>query len=261
MFYGFQSGAVTIPGFEVKHVLKDIQELNVLAREGELEVTAVSAAAYPTVADKYWVMNVGSSVGRGYGPVVVARQPADLSALEGKRLAVPGLQTTAHLLARLLLPAFEPVVVRFDEVMDVVNQGGADFALVIHDGQLTYAESGFHKVADLGVLWKAETDLPIPLGLDLVRKDLGRPLAETICAAMKASIEHALAHPRGADEYARTFGRNLDLGTSARFVRMYVNEDTLDFGSEGRRALEALFERAGRLGLADGGFNLDIVGA
>lgn len=261
MFYGFQTGAVTISGFVVKHVLKDIQELNVLARKGELEVTAVSAAAYPSVADKYWVMNVGSSVGRGYGPVVVAKQPADVAALEGKRLAVPGLQTTAHLLARLLLPAFEPVVVRFDEVMDAVRSGQADFALVIHDGQLTYAESGFHKVADLGEMWKSETGLPIPLGLDLVRKDLGRPLAETICAAMKASIEHALANPVGADEYARTFGRDLDLATSARFVRMYVNADTLDFGSEGRRALETLFVRARRLGLSESVEDLEIVGA
>lgn len=261
MFYGFQTGAVTIPGFEVKHVLKDIQELNVLARAGELEVTAVSAAAFPSVADKYWVMNVGASVGRGYGPVVVATQPSEMSALNGKRLAVPGLQTTAYLLARLLLPAFEPVVVRFDEVMNAVRDGRADFALVIHDGQLTYAESGFHKVADLGELWKTETALPIPLGLDLVRKDLGRPLAETICAAMKASIEHALAHPAGADAYARTFGRDLDLPTSARFVRMYVNEDTLDFGSEGRRALETLFERAGKLGLAESIGDIEIIGA
>jgi 1,4-dihydroxy-6-naphthoate synthase len=193
--------------------------------------------------------------------VVVALRPADVAAVEGKRLAVPGLQTTAHLLARLLLPAFEPVVVRFDEVMDAVRSGQADFALVIHDGQLTYAESGFHKVADLGELWKSETDLPIPLGLDLVRKDLGRPLAETICAAMKDSIEYALANPAGADEYARTFGRNLDLPTSARFVRMYVNADTLDFGSVGRRALETLFERAGRLGLAEAIGDLEIVGA
>jgi 1,4-dihydroxy-6-naphthoate synthase len=261
MFYGFQTGAVTIPGFEVKHVLKDIQELNLLARKGQLEVTAVSAAAYPSVADKYWIMNVGSSVGRGYGPVVVATHEADPGSLAGKRLAVPGLQTTAHLLARLLLPAFEPVVVRFDQVMDAVKDGRADYALVIHDGQLTYGASGFHKVADLGELWKSETNLPIPLGLDLVRKDLGRPLAEQICAAMKTSIEFALAHPRGADEYARSFGRELDLGTSARFVRMYVNEDTLDFGSEGRQALEKLYERAGTVGLAERVDDLEIIGA
>jgi 1,4-dihydroxy-6-naphthoate synthase len=261
MFYGFQTGAVTIPGFEVKHVLKDIQELNVMARDGELEVTAVSAAAYPSVADKYWIMNVGSSVGRGYGPVIVATHPCGKDALAGKRLAVPGLETTAHLLARLLLPAFQPVVVRFDQVMDAVKAGAADFALVIHDGQLTYGDAGFHKVADLGELWKTRTNLPIPLGLDLVRKDLGRPLAEQVCAALKASIEFALAHPRGADEYARTFGRGLDLGTSARFVRMYVNEDTLDFGREGRRALETLYEQAGRLGLAEPVRDLEIIGA
>lgn len=260
MFYGFQTGAVKLEGFEVVHVLKDIQELNELARHGSLEVTAISAAAYPSVADKYWVMDVGASVGRGYGPLVVARQETNPKTLRGKRLAVPGLQTTAYLLARLLMPEFEPVVVRFDQVMETVRSGGADFALVIHDGQLTYGESGFHKVADLGELWEKETGLPIPLGLDLVRKNLGRDLALRVCAAMKTSIKYALAHPAGADEYARAFGRDLDLPTSARFVRMYVNEDTLNLGQEGKRAIETLFQKAGAIGLAEPIEELEIIG-
>lgn len=250
MFYGFQQEAVTLPGYKIVHVLKDIQELNVLAEDGELEVTAVSAAAFPRLADKYWVMNVGASVGRGYGPVVISPTPAGVSEVAGKRLAVPGLQTTAYLLARLYLPEFIPVVVPFDQVMDTVRSGDADFALVIHDGQITFQDSGFFKVLDLGKAWDSDTGLPIPLGLDLVRRNLGREFAEKVCAAMKASIEYAFANPEGADAYARSFGRDLDLPTSARFVRMYVNEDTLDFGDEGRKALELLLSKA-----ADRGFS------
>lgn len=261
MFYGFQSGAVELDGFEVTHVLKDIQELNELATTGELEVTAVSAAAYPSIADKYWVMNVGSSIGRNYGPVIVALSPQPLSAVAGKKIAVPGLQTTAYLLARLYLPDFEPVVVPFDKVMDTVRAGKADFALVIHDGQITYGDRGFHKVIDLGEAWWADTQLPIPLGLDLVRKDLGRETAERVCAAMKRSIEYALANPQGADEYAQSFGRELDLDTSAKFVRMYVNEDTLDMGPEGRKALKTLLQRAHAKGITGPLDELEIIGA
>lgn len=261
MFYGFQSGAVKLEGFEVTHVLKDIQELNELARTGELEVTAVSAAAFPAIADKYWVMNVGASIGRNYGPVVVALKPTAAADVAGNRLAVPGLQTTAYLLARLYLPEFEPVVVHFDQVMDTVRAGDADFALVIHDGQITYGNRGFHKVIDLGEAWYADTKLPIPLGLDLVRKDLGRETAERVCAAMKASIEHAIANPEGADVYAQSFGRDLDLPTSAKFVRMYVNEDTLDMGDEGRQALQLLLERAHARGISERLEKLDVIGA
>lgn len=261
MFYGFQQEAVTLPGYRIEHVLKDIQELNALAKTGELEVTAVSAAAYPAVADKYYIMNVGSSVGRGYGPMVVSTTPRKVGALKGRRLAVPGLETTAYLLARLYLPEFTPVVMPFDQVMPAVKEGRADFALVIHDGQLTYESSGFHKVLDLGEAWEHETGLPIPLGLDLVRRDLGREMAEKVCAALKASIEYGLAHPEGADEYARGFGRELDLPTSARFVRMYVNEDTLDLGADGRAALELLWKRAATLGLLQPLASLDIVGS
>ena len=261
MFYGFQSGAVQLPGFRIEHVLLDIQELNALAKSGELEVTAVSAAAYPSVADKYFIMNVGSSVGRGYGPVVVSTSPRKVGALKGRRLAVPGLETTAYLLARLYLPEFIPVVMPFDQVMPAVRDGRADFALVIHDGQLTYDTSGFHKVVDLGESWEHETGLPIPLGLDLVRRDLGRDLAEQVCAALKASIEYGLANPEGADLYAQSFGRELDLPTSARFVRMYVNEDTLDLGAEGRAALELLWHRAAEMGLTARLASVDVVGA
>jgi 1,4-dihydroxy-6-naphthoate synthase len=261
MFYGFHTGAVRIDGYAITHVLKDIQELNELARRGELEVTAVSAAAYSQVADKYWVMNAGASVGRNYGPVIVSLRPSRVSDVEGKRIAVPGLQTTAYLLARTYLPDFRPVVVRFDHVLDAVRNGKADYALVIHDGQLTYERQGFLKVIDLGEAWYAETKLPIPLGLDLVRKDLGRNLAERFCSALRASIEHSLQNPDGADEYAREFGRDLDLATSARFVRMYVNDDTLDLGPDGRRALQMLLDKASEQGLGRRVESLEFIGA
>lgn len=261
MFYGFQQEAVTLPGYKIVHVLKDIQELNVLAKDGELEVTAVSAAAFPGLADQYWVMNVGASVGRGYGPVIISPEPTDSSAVAGKRIAVPGLQTTAYLLARFYLPEFVPVVVPFDRVMDSVRSGDADFALVIHDGQITFEDSGFHKVLDLGKAWDSDTGLPIPLGLDLVRRNLGREFAEEVCAAMKASIEYAFANPEGADAYARSFGRDLDLPTSARFVRMYVNEDTLDFGDEGRKALQLLLSKAADRGFSPPMGKIEFIGA
>lgn len=260
MFYGFQQEAVTLPGYKIVHVLKDIQELNVMAKDGELEVTACSAAAFPSLADKYWVMNVGASVGRGYGPVIVSSKPAEVAAVTGKRIAVPGLQTTAFLLARLYLPEFTPVVVPFDKVMDTVRSGNADFALVIHDGQITFENSGFHKVLDLGEAWSADTGLPIPLGLDLVRRDLGREFAEEVCAVLKASIEYAFANPEGADEYARSFGRDLDLPTSAKFVRMYVNEDTLNFGDEGRKALQLLLSKAADRGFSEPMGEIEFIG-
>lgn len=261
MFYGFHTGAARIDGYDITHVLRDIQELNELARHGELEVTAISAAAYPQVADKYWVMNVGASVGRNYGPVIVSKRPSDVKAIAGQRVAVPGLQTTAYLLARVFLPEFRPVVVRFDKVLDAVRSGDADFALVIHDGQLTYGRQGFHKVIDLGEAWYRETKLPIPLGLDLVRKDLGRALAQRFCSALRASIEYSLENPAGADEYARGFGRDIDLATSTRFVRMYVNEDTLDLGADGRRALQLLLDMASERGLGSRLSTLEFIGA
>jgi 1,4-dihydroxy-6-naphthoate synthase len=246
MFFGLARGAVTIRDHRIEHVLEDIQSLNELALQGAIEVTAISAHAYPRVADRYWVMQCGASMGLGYGPIVVVR-PGELSssdALAGRRVAIPGELTTAYLVARLHLPAFQAVPVAFDRIPEAVMAGHVDAGLVIHEGQITYAEMGLEKLADLGEVWLSDTGLPLPLGLDVVRKDLGRDLAGEISAALAASIEHAFRNEDEAVEYALGFGRGLDREKARRFVLMYVNEYTRDMGEKGRRALETLLGRA-----------------
>jgi 1,4-dihydroxy-6-naphthoate synthase len=190
-------------------------------------------------------------MGLGYGPIVVARPggPASVDALAGRRVAIPGELTTAYLVARLYLPDFEPVPVAFDRIPQAVLEGHVDAGLVIHEGQITYAETGLVKVADLGEVWHADTGLPLPLGLDVVRKDLGRELAGEISAGLAASIEYAFSNEDEAVEYALGYGRGLDREKARRFVLMYVNEYTRDMGGEGRRALEMLLARAAAAGL------------
>ncbi|HUP01440.1 MAG TPA: MqnA/MqnD/SBP family protein [Gemmatimonadota bacterium] len=251
MFFGLATGAVTIRDFRVEHVLEDIQTLNEMARAGGIEVTAISAHAYPFVADDYWILRCGASMGMGYGPIVVARPegPGTVEALAGRRVAIPGRLTTAYLVAQLYLPDFEAVERPFDQILDSVREGEADAGLVIHEGQITYGDYGLAKVADLGALWQADTGLPLPLGLDVVRKDLGRELAGEISAGLGASIDHAFDHEDEAVAYALEYGRGLDPQRARTFVRMYVNEFTRDIGEVGRRALEALFEKGARAGL------------
>ena len=251
MFFGLARGAVTIRDYRIEHVLEDIQSLNELALRGAIEVTAISAHAYPRIADRYWVMRCGASMGRGYGPIVVTRPggSGSVDSLAGRRVAIPGELTTAYLVARLYLPDFEPVPVAFDRIPQAVLEGHVDAGLVIHEGQITYAETGLVKVADLGEVWLADTGLPLPLGLDVVRKDLGRELAGEISAGLAASIEYAFLNEDEAVEYALGFGRGLDQEKARRFVLMYVNEYTRDMGGEGRRALELLLARAAAAGL------------
>jgi 1,4-dihydroxy-6-naphthoate synthase len=251
MFFGLARGAVTIRDYRIEHVLEDIQSLNELALQGAIEVTAISAHAFPRIADRYWVMRCGASMGLGYGPIVVARPggPGSVDALAGRRVAIPGELTTAYLVARLYLPDFEPVPVAFDRIPQAVLVGHVDAGLVIHEGQITYAETGLVKVADLGEVWLADTGLPLPLGLDVVRKDLGRELAGEISAGLAASIEYAFSNEDEAVEYALGYGRGLDREKARRFVLMYVNEYTRDMGGEGRRALEMLLARAAAAGL------------
>ena len=258
MFYGFAQGAVQVelPGaagkvrrWRVDHLLEDIQSLNERAMTGELEITAVSAHAYPFVAEKYWVMRTGVSMGDDYGPIVVAREPGTLAGLRGARIAVPGMQTTAMLTLKLFLDEFRPVLVRFDQILEAVRDGQADAGIVIHEGQLTWQTMGVHKIADLGGLWKAETGHPLPLGLDIVRKDLGLELAGAASAALRRSIEYAQDHHQEAMRYALQFGRGLDTQLGDRFVGMYVNHWTLDMGDKGKRALAVLLDRAAEAGL------------
>ncbi len=269
MFHGFAVGAVCVelPGREaahprrwrVEHLLEDIQSLNERALAGELEITAISAHAYPFVASRYWVMRTGVSMGDGYGPLVVAPEPMTLASLKGAQIAVPGMMTTAILALRLFLPEFRPVPVRFDEIPAAVRAGRFDAGLVIHEGQLTFEADGLCKVADLGVLWKEKTGLPLPLGLDVVRRDLGPELAGACSTALRRSIEYARAHSEAALAYALEYGRGLTTQLGERFVGMYVNDWTLDMGEKGRRALVTLLDAAADAGLAPRVENLELV--
>lgn len=256
MFYGFATGRVTIGDFRIEHVLEDIQTLNEQALRNEIEVTAISAAVYPAIRDNYWVLPMGASVGRNYGPVV-AKRAGDTPA--GRRIAVPGLQTTAAMLLRLYAPDFEPTPLRFDEIPAALKRGEVDYGLLIHEAQITYADLGLEKVMDLGVEWSKDTALPIPLGLDVVRKDLGRPLALEIAQALKRSIEAANADRDKAVEYALRYGRGLAKDLTDRFVGMYVNDDTLEIGEEGERALNVLFDKAHAAGILNGRVTADVL--
>ncbi|MDH3197461.1 MAG: ABC transporter substrate-binding protein [Candidatus Krumholzibacteria bacterium] len=250
MFYALAKRIVTIPGYQVDHVMADIQTLNQKARKGELPVTAISAAVYPEVAHRYRIMSCGASVGRNYGPILLAPEPMTLSDLANKRIAVPGDFTTAYMLLRLFVGApFQPVQVAFDKVIDAVQSGQADAAVIIHEGQLTWQQTGLHLVLDLGKAWTDDTGLPIPLGLDVIDRRLGDQTMHTIARALKESIVYARAHEDDALDYAMQFGRGIDRDTCRTFVRMYVNEDTVDMGEEGRRALEELFRRAVERGM------------
>ena len=249
MFCALSRGAVRIRDFRIEHVLDDIESLNHRAMKGELEVTAVSAHAFLDLADKYWILATGASMGEGYGPVVVAKRPLSSEELRGKRVAIPGEKTTAALLAKIYLPEFEPVVRPFDKIFETVARGEADAGVLIHEGQLTYRKEGFHKVEDFGEKWDEETGLPLPLGLDVVRKDLGRELAKEINDALRASIEWAYEHEDEALTYALQFGRGLQRELGRRFVKMYVSDLTKDMGEPGEKALSELFSRAEAAGV------------
>ncbi len=260
MFYGLASGRVKVRGYTVDHVLEDIESLNRRARAAELDVTAISAAAYPSVASLYRIMSCGASVGRRYGPVVLAREPLSVQQLAGRRIAVPGEHTTAYLLFRLYVTTeFEPVLMDFETIMDAIADRSVDAGVVIHEGQLTWPSSGLHKVVDLGDAWMSDTGLPIPLGLDVVRRGLGDDTMTAVAKGLKDSIVLARSHENEAVDYAKQFGRGVDRETCRAFVRMYVNEDTVDMGDEGRRALETLYAKAVDRGLLDRAPDLDIL--
>ena len=250
MFCALSHGAVKIRDFEIEHVLQDIQTLNERAMQGELEVTAISAHAFLSVADHYWIMATGASMGEGYGPVVVSRKPMTIEELAGKRVAIPGEVTTAALLSRIFLPKFQPIVRSFDKVFDSIDCGEAEAGVIIHEGQLTYEQLGYYKIEDFGERWNKETGgLPLPLGLDVVRRDLGRELAQEINRAMRASIDWAYENEEEALTYSLQFGRGLERELGRRFVKMYVSGLTKDMGESGEKALRELFSRAESAGI------------
>ena len=262
MFFAMEKKYVEISGYSVAHHMEDIESLNVLAESGKLPVTAISAARYPDVAAHYRIMSCGSSIGRNYGPMAVSADPMTESDLEGKRVAVPGIFTTSWLLFQIFGPKkCEPVFVDFDDVGPAVEEGRADVGILLHEGQILYEKLGFHGIMSLGEKWHEATGLPIPLGVDLVSRQIGDELAQEIADASLASINYARDHEDDALEYALGFGRGIDPEDGKKFVRMYVNEDTVDMGEEGRQALEKLFSMAVERGVLGELPELDIVQA
>jgi 1,4-dihydroxy-6-naphthoate synthase len=241
MFYGLSSGKVKLDGITIQHHLEDIQTLNERAMRGELEVTAISAHAYAFVADKYWVMRTGASMGEGYGPVIVSKKYRSLDELAGKTVATPGPMTTATLLFKIFTEGIEQVDVPFDQIMDRVSSGEFDAGLLIHEGQITFQEQGFSKILDFGELWERLYGLPLPLGLDVVRKDLGEETARKLSQGLRQSIHYGYTHQSDAIPYALQYGRGIDVKLGERFVKMYVSELTVDMGENGLKALQLLY--------------------
>ena len=249
MFYALAAGKVGDPDLEFVHVLQDIQTLNERAFRGEYEVTAVSFHAYAYLSDRYALLPHGASMGEGYGPMIVAREPMAPDALRGKRIAVPGKLTTAVLALGLWCPGLEQTVARFDEIPDAVLAGRVDAGLIIHEGQVTYGRQGLHKVLDLGEWWTGETGLPLPLGGNVIRKDLGPDVMRRVSRLLHESIRYGLAHRRDALAHAMQYGRGLDVPLADRFVGMYVNQWTLEYGDRGREAVRRLLHRGHERGI------------
>jgi 1,4-dihydroxy-6-naphthoate synthase len=261
MFYGLASGAVATPGFVYRHVLRDIQTLNEWAREERLDTTAISVHAYAYVAEKYAVLASGASMGeQNYGPLVVARRAVPVSALRGARIAVPGLLTSAYLALQLCVGEVTPVVMPFDTIMDAVAQGRVPYGLLIHEGQLTHAELGLACVLNLGAWWYEETGLPLPLGVNVVRRSLPDDVKMRIARDLRESIAYALRHRAEALTWALQYARGMESQTADTFVGMYVNERTLDMGPDGRAGIEHFLQRAHEAALIPSLPPLDFVG-
>lgn len=251
MFYALTQGLLATDGLEIRHVLQDIESLNQAAFHGTYEITALSFHGYAYLADRYQLMPSGASFGDGYGPVVVSRRPLRREDMVGLQVAIPGELTTAHLALRLWQPAVKTSIVPFDRILDVVAAGQVEAGVVIHEGQLTYGDVGLQKVVDLGEWWKGETGLPLPLGGNGIRRDLPEALKRRLCRLLSQSIEFGLDHRAEALGYALRYARGLedDLARSDRFVGMYVNDWTRDYGEAGRRAVQLLLDRGHEAGI------------
>ena len=264
LFYAMTQGRIPLRGMEVEHRLEGIEELNQRALRGELEMTAISLHAYPYVAERYLLLTTGASVGEGYGPVVVAREPMKPEDLPRTRVAVPGRYTTAALLLQLALREAPPlpaagsrpprsqlrtIVMPFDQILDAVKEGWVAAGVLIHEGQITYPKHGLHKVLDLGEWWKERTGFPVPLGVNVVRRDLGSERLRELAEVFKESLDYAFAHRAEALEYAMRYGRGLDLALTDRFVGMYVNRWSVEIRPDGAQAMQKLLDQAAEAGL------------
>ena len=269
MFYALSAGKIDTGDLRYEHELSDIESLNRRALQGELEVTAVSIHAYAYLADKYALLNSGSSMGDKYGPRLVARTAAPAAppsytairaACKGKKIAVPGKLTTAYLALKLFQPDFVEVVVPFDQIEDAVERGDVDIGLLIHEGQLTFGDRGLHLWADLGAWWFSETSLPLPLGGNVVRRDLGPTIVAQVARDLKASIVYALEHRAPALAHASQYNRGIGAERTDTFVGMYVNDWTVDYGDVGRDAVRALLKRGHEAGIIPHPVNVEFVG-
>ena len=249
MFYGLATNKVRVPGLKFTHTLTDIETLNRRAMEGFYDVSAISFHAYPYVQEKYALMSCGGSVGDNYGPMVVATRPMGLDELKRTQVAVPGALTTAYLSLKLFAPKIETVVVPFDKIIPEILAGKHEAGLIIHEGQLTYEGSGLQKILDMGKWWFELTGLPLPLGGNAIRRELGPELMKTVGRALRDSIQYALDHREEALTYAMQFARDLDTQMADRFVGMYVNERTLDYGTEGRESVVRLLDMGHKAGI------------
>ena len=242
MFYGLATNKVRVHGLKFEHTLCDIETLNRQAMQGVYDVTAISFHAYPYIQDKYALMPSGGSVGEGYGPMIISGRPLNEEQVRNCHVAVPGTMTTAYLVLKLFAPDIETTVVPFDQIIPQVLEGKFEAGLIIHEGQLTYAKSGLHRVIDFGTWWREKTGLPLPLGGNAIRRELGPKVMSDVCTALKTSIQYALDHREPALNYAMQFARDLDVQSADKFVGMYVNERTVDYGADGRKAIATLLE-------------------
>ncbi len=257
MFYALAKGLIPTESFEIVHVIEDIETLNKRALAAELEVTAISVHAYAYVANDYAFMPCGASIGDKYGPLIVSKAP--IKTLTGKRIAIPGKMTTAYLTMKLFQPDIETKTYRFDQIIEAVQQGEVDAGLIIHEGQLTYAREGLHKIVDLGEWWHEETGLPLPLGANVIRRNLGTEKIRSITALLKQSIQYSLEHREHGLEYAMTYARDMETDLADKFVGMYVNDYTLDYGESGRTAVQELLNRGHENGVIPHRVDADFV--
>jgi len=260
MFYGMATNKVRVPGVKFTHTLCDIETLNRMALEGHYDITAVSFHAYPYIQDRYAIMPSGGSVGEGYGPMIVASRNIPADEIGKIKIAVPGTMTTAYLALKLYAPDCVTEVVPFDQIMPRVLDGKYEAGLIIHEGQLTYGKVGLYRVIDLGKWWRDLTGMPLPLGGNAIRRELGPTLLLACCNALRDSIRYALENREEALQYAMQFARDLDVQQADKFIGMYVNERTLDYGKDGREAITKLLEMGYERGLIPHKPNLEFVG-
>ncbi|MBV9241483.1 MAG: ABC transporter substrate-binding protein [Acidobacteria bacterium] len=259
MFYGLATHKLETDGIKFEHTLKDIQSLNEDAKNGVYDVTAISFHAYAYISDKYALLPHGASIGDKYGPIVVSREPREASEIGEMKIAIPGELTSAYLALRIYNKDFEHVVVPFDEIIDAVKRGDADAGLLIHEGQLFYNRMGLHKVLDLGEWWHEKTDLPLPMGGNAIRRDLGKDMMREVSKHLHRSIQYSLDNREDALAYAMQFARDMEPALADRFVAMWVNDLTLDYTDRGRKAVKRLLDEGHKAGLIPNKVKVDFV--